>query len=315
MNDEAPGRVAVILPCYNEAASISSVVRSFKEALPKADIFVFDNASTDDTARVAREAGADVRSVRLKGKGNVVRRMFADVDADVYLMADGDGTYDAGKAGALVGKVRDEGLDMVVGSRVSEDAAAYRMGHRFGNLLLTRFTGFLFGSTFTDMLSGYRAFSRRYAKSFPANAAGFEIETELTVHALQLRMPVMEVPTRYGARQEGSVSKLNTWRDGFRVLLTIITLFKSERPLAFFSLGFAACTVTAVALAVPIFQFYLETGLVPRVPTALLCTGLVLLGVILLACGLVLDTVTHGRIEAKRFAYLAVPGPMAGKAR
>lgn len=302
-------RIAILIPCYNEAATVADVVRGFQRALPSAEIYVFDNRSTDDTARLAAVAGASVRVVALPGKGNVVRRMFADVEADVYVMADGDGTYEADAVATLVDKLTTEGLDMVVGSRLSGEAAAYRSGHRFGNALLTRAVGFLFGSTFTDMLSGYRVFSRRYVKSFPADSSGFEIETELTVHALQSRMPVAEVPTRYGARPEGSVSKLNTWGDGLRVLFTILGLYKSEKPLAFFFLGFLLCELTAVVLAVPLLRVYLETGLVPRVPTAILCTGLVLLGVILLACGVILDTVTRGRKEAKHLAYLAIPGP------
>ena len=301
--------VAVLVPCYNEARTIGKVVRDFRRALPKAEILVFDNRSTDATAAEALAAGASVRKVSQRGKGNVVRRMFADVEADAYLMVDGDGTYDATAAGALVQKLMDDGLDMVVGSRVDEHPDAYRPGHRFGNVLLTRTVALLFGDTFSDMLSGYRVFSRRYAKSFPAAATGFEIETELTVHALQLHMPAAEMATRYGSRPEGSVSKLSTWRDGWRILFTIGRLFKNERPLMFFSLGFAACTVVSIVLAIPLFDEYLRTGLVPRFPTAILCTGLMLLGMILLACGLILDTVTRGRIEAKRLAYLAIPGP------
>lgn len=309
MDENHMRRVAVLIPCYNEAATVAGVVQAFRQALPGADIYVFDNRSSDDTARLAAAAGATVRSVSLPGKGNVVRRMFADVEADVYVMADGDGTYEADAVPRLVDKLLTEGLDMVVGNRQSRETAAYRSGHRFGNALLTRAVGLLFGNTFTDMLSGYRVFSRRYVKSFPADSSGFEIETELTVHALQARMPVAEVPTRYGARPEGSESKLNTWRDGFRVLFTIIGLYKSEKPLAFFSLGFLLCTLSALVLALPLFQVYLQTGLVPRFPTAILCTGLVLLGVILLACGVILDTVTRGRKEAKRLAYLAIQGP------
>jgi glycosyltransferase involved in cell wall biosynthesis len=309
MTSTHAGRIAVLIPCYNEAATVAAVVQGFKRRLPEADVFVFDNRSTDDTAQLAAAAGAKVRAVSLPGKGNVVRRMFADVEADVYVMADGDGTYDAEAVVVLVDKLLAEGLDMVVGSRVSTEAETYRAGHRFGNVLLTRAVGFLFGNTFTDMLSGYRVFSRRYVKSFPADASGFEIETELAVHALQSRMPVAEIATRYGVRPAGSVSKLNTWSDGLRVLMTIGGLYKSEKPLAFFSLGFLLCTLTAVMLAAPLFRVYLETGLVPRFPTAILCTGLVLLGVILLACGLILDTVTRGRKEAKRLAYLAIPGP------
>ena len=302
--------VAVLVPCYNEAKTIGKVVRDFRRALPKAEILVFDNRSSDATVSEALAAGASVRKVSQRGKGNVVRRMFADVETDVYLMVDGDGTYDAAAAGELVQALVDGGLDMVVGSRVDEHPDAYRPGHRIGNVLLTRTVALLFGDTFKDMLSGYRVFSRRYAKSFPAAATGFEIETELTVHALQLHMPVAELPTRYGSRPEGSTSKLSTWRDGWRILYTIGRLFKNERPLMFFSLGFAASSLIAVVLAIPLFDEYLRTGLVPRFPTAILCTGLMLLGMILLACGLVLDTVTRGRIEAKRLAYLAVPGPV-----
>jgi glycosyltransferase involved in cell wall biosynthesis len=301
--------VAVLIPCYNEARTIGAVVRDFRRALPKAEILVFDNCSTDGTAAEALAAGAAVRKVGQRGKGNVVRRMFADVEAEVYLMVDGDGTYDAAAAGALVQRLTADRLDMVVGSRVSGEADAYRPGHRIGNAMLTRAVALLFGDTFSDMLSGYRVFSRRYAKSFPAAATGFEIETELTVHALQLHMPAAEMPTRYGSRPEGSVSKLSTWRDGWRILYTIGRLFKNERPLVFFSLGFAACGLLSIVLAIPLFDEYLRTGLVPRFPTAILCTGLMLLGMILLACGLILDTVTRGRIEAKRLAYLAIPGP------
>lgn len=312
MNKNTDGvRIAVLVPCYNEAATVAKVVADFRTALPSARIYVFDNNSTDGTAELAMQAGASLRRVGPQGKGNVIRRMFADVDADVYLMVDGDGTYDAGAAGMLVDRLVMERLDMVVGSRVDRQAGAYRPGHRFGNRLLTGVVAMLFGDTFTDMLSGYRVFSRRYVKSFPTAATGFEIETELTVHALQLHMPVAEVPTDYGSRPEGSVSKLNTWRDGFRVLYTIFKLFKNERPLAFFSLGFIASSATSILLAIPLFEEYLRTGLVPRFPTAILCTGLMLLGIILLACGLVLDTVTRGRVEAKQLAYLAVPGPAA----
>jgi glycosyltransferase involved in cell wall biosynthesis len=301
--------VAVLVPCYNEAKTIGKVVRDFRQALPKAEILVFDNRSSDATVSEALAAGASVRKVGQRGKGNVVRRMFADVEAEVYLMVDGDGTYDATAASELVKTLVEGGLDMVVGSRVDEHPDAYRPGHRIGNVLLTRTVAMLFGDTFSDMLSGYRAFSRRYAKSFPVAATGFEIETELTVHALQLHMPVAELPTRYGSRPEGSTSKLSTWRDGWRILYTIGRLFKNERPLMFFSLGFAASSLISIVLAIPLFDEYLRTGLVPRFPTAILCTGMMLLGMILLACGLVLDTVTRGRIEAKRLAYLTVPGP------
>ncbi|MCP3020266.1 MULTISPECIES: glycosyltransferase [Cupriavidus] len=306
-----PSRVAVIIPCYNEAATIAGVVQSFRKHLPDAVLYVFDNNSSDETIAQARAAGAVVRSVPLQGKGNVVRRMFADVDADVYVMVDGDGTYDASVAPELVRRLCAEGLDMVVGARVSEEQAAYRFGHRFGNVLLTSFAAALFGRTFTDMLSGYRIFSRRYAKSFPAHSSGFEIETELAVHALEQRMPVAEQDTIYYSRPTGSESKLNTYRDGWRILMTILRLFKSEKPLAFFSAGFMGCSLLSVILAVPLFETYLSTGLVPRLPTALVCVALVLLGIILLTCGIVLDTVTHGRLEMKRLAYLSLPAPLA----
>ena len=303
----APLRIALLVPCRNEAATVAAVVDAFRASLPSATCHVFDNLSSDATAALARAAGATVHPVGLRGKGNVVRRAFADIEADVYVMVDGDATYDAAAAPALVRRLLDDGLDMVVGARVDRERAAYRPGHRFGNRLLTRCVGVLFGDSFDDMLSGYRVFSRRYVKSFPAHAAGFEIETELAVHALQLRMPVAEVATAYGARPQGSASKLNTWRDGARILGTIARLFKTERPLLFFSIGAAAATLLALALAVPLFVTYVETGLVPRFPTAILCSALVLLAAVLLACGLVLDTVTRGRIEAKRLAYLAIP--------
>lgn len=300
-------RIAVLLPCYNEAPTIEAIVRDFRACLPQATIYVFDNNSTDGTADIARACGAVVRNVPQQGKGSVVRRMFADIEADAYVMVDGDNTYDASVAPQLVARLLDEGLDMLVGSRVSDEATAYRFGHRFGNRLLTGCLAAVFGRTFTDILSGYRIFSRRYVKSFAAHSAGFEIETELTVHALELRMPVAEVETVYKSRPEGSFSKLNTYRDGWRILMTILRLFKSERPLTFFSIGFFACALLSLGLAVPLFMVYLQTGLVPRLPTAVLCAAIMLLGVILLVCGVILDAVTRGRIEQKRFAYLAVP--------
>ncbi|MFC0677564.1 glycosyltransferase [Lysobacter korlensis] len=303
---DAP-RIAVLVPCHNEAATIRGVVVDFLRSLPGAAIHVFDNNSRDGTAAIAREAGALVHPVALQGKGNVARRMFADVDADVYVMVDGDGTYDASAAPRLVAKLVDEHLDMVVGARSSSERSAYRAGHRFGNVLLTRCAGVLFGRSFDDMLSGYRAFSRRYAKSFPAHSAGFDIETELAVHALQLRMPVAEIPTDYGARPEGSSSKLNTWRDGARILLRILRLWKSERPLLFFSLGALVCATASIVLALPLIDTYLETGLVPRFPTAVLCVGLMVLAGLSAASGLILDAITRGRTELKHMAYLATP--------
>lgn len=307
-------RIAIILPCYNEALTVATIIRDFKKYLPQAEVYVFDNNSRDDTAALARAEGATVRLVPLQGKGEVIRRMFADVEADIYIMVDGDDTYDASVAPQLAARLVEEGLDMLVGTRITEEQAAYRFGHRFGNQMLTGCVASIFGSTFTDMLSGYRVFSRRYVKSFPAHSAGFETETELTVHALELRMPVAEVPTRYKSRPEGSLSKLDTYRDGWRILRMIVRLFKTERPLLFFSIGCFICVLLALILAVPLVQTYIDTGLVPRQPTAILCTALTLFGVILLSCGLVLDTVTKGRIEQKRLAYLAIPGPSERRA-
>jgi glycosyltransferase involved in cell wall biosynthesis len=301
-------RVAVILPCYNEAAAIAEVVRDFRAALPQAVVHVYDNNSGDETVENARAAGALVRRETRQGKGHVVRRMFADVDADIYVLADGDGTYDAASAPALVEKLVSEQLDMVVGSRLTTyEGEAFRRGHRFGNDLLTGFLGLCFGRTFTDILSGYRVFSRRFVKSFPALSAGFETETELSVHALELRMPIAEVVTAYKARPAGSESKLRTYRDGFRILMMILNLFKEERPLAFFSIIAGTLALAAVVLSYPLFLTYLETGLVPRFPTAILSTGLMILACLSLTCGFVLDTVTHGRREMKRLAYLAIP--------
>lgn len=300
-------RIAVILPCYNEEAAIATVVRDFRTTLPDADIYVYDNNSQDRTVEVAKAAGAIVRGEPLQGKGNVVRRMFADVDADVYVLCDGDVTYDVGSAPAMIDKLFNEQLDMVVGCRVDSDAASYRKGHRFGNALFTGAVAMLFGNRFSDILSGYRVFSRRYVKSFPALARGFEIETELTVHALELRMPIAEVDTPYGARPEGSVSKLSTYRDGFRILIMILKLFKNERPLHFFTAIFGVLALASLLLAVPLIDTYLQTGLVPRLPTALLSASVMLLGFLSLTCGFVLDTVTHGRREFKRLAYLGVP--------
>jgi glycosyltransferase involved in cell wall biosynthesis len=302
-------RIAVILPCYNEEQAIVKVINEFQDALPEATIHVFDNNSTDRTAEVARAAGASVSHVALKGKGNVVRRMFADVEADIYLMTDGDCTYDVSVARNLVDKLLAENLDMVVGSRVDRgEAENYRRGHRFGNQLLTGSVRYIFGGQFTDMLSGYRVFSRRFVKSFPALARGFEIETELTVHALELRMPCGEVETKYGSRPEESESKLSTYRDGFRILKTIGRLFMVERPLEFFSIFSFILAAASIGFALPVFQEYFATGLVPRLPTAVLATGLMLSALLSFGCGLLLDNVTRGRQELRRFSYLSIPG-------
>lgn len=303
-------RVAVLLPCYNEEAAIAQTVAGFRAALPDAAIYVYDNNSSDRTVAVAREAGAIVRAERMQGKGNVVRRMFADVDADIYVMADGDATYDAASAPAMVAKLRSEGLDMVVGTRVHEAAEAYRRGHVLGNRAMTGILSRLFGRSFTDIFSGYRVFSRRFVKSFPVLSAGFEIETEISVHALELKMPVGEVETRYLARPEGSASKLSTYRDGFRIARTIATLYRIEKPMLFFGWLAAAFMAAAIVLAIPLVVTYLETGLVPRFPTAILATGLMLLGFLNLFTGLILDTVVRGRREVRRLAYLAVKGPL-----
>ena len=297
--------IAVLIPCFNEEIAIPSVVRGFREALPGAAIYVFDNNSRDGTVKAARAAGAEVRHVPLQGKGNVVRRMFADVEADVYVLVDGDGTYHAPSAPAMVARLLEGHLDMVVGGRAENGAAAYRAGHRFGNRLFTAFVAWLFGRGFTDILSGYRVFSRRFVKSFPALAQGFEIETELTVHALELRMPVDEISTPYNERPAGSESKLRTWRDGYRILNTILSLFQRERPLAFFGGLSLALAAVSVALAAPLIATYLETGLVPRFPTAILASGIMVLAALAAVCGFILDTVTLGRQEMKRLIYLA----------
>jgi hypothetical protein len=295
--------IAVLIPCYNEAAAIGDVVKSFRIALPHARIFVYDNNSHDNTAAVAREAGAIVRREPLQGKGHVVRRMFSDIEADVYLMVDGDGTYDAASAPRLITRLIETQADMVVGARITEEKEAYRPGHRFGNRMLTGLVSALFGDRFTDMLSGYRAFSRRFVKSYPALASGFETETELTVHALELDMITTEVQTPYGARRVGSVSKLSTIRDGFRILGTIGRLMRDERPLLFFGAISGAVMLTALALGLPVIMEYLDTGLVPRFPTAFLCGTLSVLSCISLVSGIILETVSLGRREMKRLSY------------
>ncbi|MFA5683981.1 MAG: glycosyltransferase family 2 protein [Lysobacteraceae bacterium] len=302
-------RIAVLVPCYNEAVTIARVVADFRAALPDARIYVFDNNSRDDTAAIAAEAGAEVRRVALQGKGNVVRRMFADIDADIYVMVDGDDTYHGPSAPALVQTLREGHHDMVVGVREAQAEAAYRSGHAWGNRMLTGFLSWLFGRNCRDILTGYRAFSRRFAKSFPVLTAGFDIETELTVHALELKMSVGETVTPYKERPEGSFSKLSTYKDGLRILRTMLRLFSSERPLAFFGAIAALLAVVAVALGVPIVQTYLETGLVPRFPTAILATGLMTLSALSAFVGLILDTVTRGRRELKMLAYLDQPAP------
>jgi glycosyltransferase involved in cell wall biosynthesis len=301
-------RIAVLLPCYNEAASIAKVVAAFQTALPTAVLYVYDNNSKDNTAELARNAGAVVRCETNRGKGNVVRRMFSDIEADIYVIADGDETYDPTAAPELIRKLVDEHLDMVVGSRVETDAKAYRAGHKFGNWMLTSLVKYLFGYGFEDILSGYRVMSRRFVKSFPIHSGGFEIETEMSVHVLQLRLPVAEVPTKYGNRPEESPSKLRTYRDGFRILFTIIGLMTHERPRLFFGIIALLLTLFSFGLALPIFYDFCLTGKVERFPTAFLCMGLVLLAAQVLAFGFLVHSVRRGRVETKRLAYLAQKG-------
>jgi glycosyltransferase involved in cell wall biosynthesis len=307
--DHLTPRIAVLVPCYNEAATITAVVKEFQKALPSAAIYVYDNNSTDDTRELAAAAGAIVRSETLQGKGNVVRRMFADIEAEVYVLVDGDGTYDASSATRLVETLLANSLDMVNGARVATTDQAYRRGHAFGNKLLTGTVAAIFGNRIRDMLSGYRVMSRRFVKSFPALAAGFEAETELTVHALELRLPIAEIETPYRDRPPGSQSKLHTFRDGFRILRTIVRLVKEERPFAFFSGTAVLLATLSVILAWPLVVGYFETGLVPRLPTAVLVTGLMILAFMSFVAGLILDTVTHGRRELKRLHYLNLQGP------
>ena len=302
-------RVAVLIPCLNEAAAIARVVSDFREALPDAEIYVFDNGSTDATAERAAEAGAIVRREPRPGKGHVVRRMFADVDADLYLLVDGDATYEAATAPAMVEMMLGQQLDMVVGCREGEAEAAYRAGHRFGNAMLTGFLARVFGRGFSDILSGYRVMSRRFVKTFPCLSSGFEIETEIAVHALTLGLPFGEVRTRYGARPEGSASKLRTFSDGWRILRTMINLLRQEKPAQFFGGAGAVAALAAVLLAAPLVRTYVETGLVPRFPTAILCTGLMIIALLTFCCGLILDSVSRSRMEARRLAYLRWDAP------
>lgn len=303
----SPLTVAVLLPCYNEGAVIAKVIERFRAALPEATIYVYDNNSTDDSAFLAHKAGAIVRSEPRQGKGFVVRRMFADVEADIYVMCDADETYDASAASALAGALTSKGLDMVVGTRVDPSGTAYRPAHKFGNWMLTSLVRTMFGGGFSDMLSGYRVFSRRFVKSFPLMSQGFEIETELTVHALQLEMPVEEIRTHFKDRIEGSESKLSTFSDGVRILWTIAILLKQERPFYLFGMAAFALAAIALALGYPVVAEYMDSGTVPRLPTALLSMGTMILASLSLFSGLILDTVTRGREEAKRLKYLEFP--------
>ena len=307
--ERARPRVAVVLPCHNEAASIARVVGEFRAALPDARVIVFDNASSDGTGAVAAEAGAEVHYEPRPGKGNVVRRMFADIEADIYLMADGDGTYDSAAAPRLIECVARDNVDMAIGARAGVAQDAHRRGHAFGNRLFNRLYCALFGAGFDDIFSGYRAFSRRFVKSFPALSSGFEIETELCVHASQLRLPTAEIALPYGKREEGSASKLRTFRDGMRILATFALLLKETRPALFFGAFAGAASALALGLAMPVFATYLATGLVPRLPTVVLCTGLVLFAALMGACGLILDSLARARVEQKRILYLTIAAP------
>jgi glycosyltransferase involved in cell wall biosynthesis len=305
--DRERRKVAILIPCYNEATAIGRVVPDFRRACPAADIYVYDNGSTDQTSAHAGAAGAIVRHEPNQGKGNVVRRMFADVDADVYVLVDGDGTYDAAVAPALIDKLFLERLDFVNVARQSASELAYRTGHRFGNRVLTGLVRKIFGRQFTDMLSGYKILSRRFVKSFPAMSSGFEIETEISVHALELRIPCVEAAAAYGSRMEGSTSKLRTYRDGLRILFLIARLIKDERPFLFFGLLGIFLVMAAAGLSIPIWEFYLQTGTVPRFPTAILCVGMALSGILSFLAGLILEMVTRTRIEMKRLFYLNAP--------
>jgi glycosyltransferase involved in cell wall biosynthesis len=303
---DAP-KLAVLIPCHNEAAAIEGVIAEFRRSLPDSEIYVYDNNSRDETALKASRAGANVRHEMLQGKGNVVRRMFSDVEADIYVLVDGDGTYDPATAPEMVRMLLHNRLDMVNGARISSERAAYRRGHRTGNVLLSGLVGWVFGDRITDMLSGYRVFSRRFVKSFPAMSSGFEIETELTIHALELRLPLGEMETPYRERAVGGDSKLRTYADGLRIIKTIVWMVKQERPLQFFSIGALILFALGIILSIPVLVQYHLTGMVPRLPTAILSMGMVLLSFLSLACGLILDSVAVGRKEAKRMVYLSIP--------
>ena len=308
MRDVDQPKVAVLIPCYNEELTITKVIKDFKEVLPEADFYVYDNNSTDETMLKAREAGAIVRQETLQGKGNVVRRMFRDVEADLYLMVDGDDTYDASKAPEMIRAAITGSIDLVNGIRISDNAdKAYRPGHEFGNHLLTSAVSMLFGNRIMDMLSGYKVLSKRFVKSFPAHSAGFEVETELTVHALVLSMSIAHVSGKYKGRPEGSISKLRTYSDGMKILKLIIVLFKQERPLFFFSVIGSLFAIIALGFAIPIIAVYVQTGLVPRLPTAILSMGIMITSFLSFTAGLILDTVTRGRREGRILQYLAIP--------
>ncbi len=298
--------IAVLLPCYNEAATIQQVVTDFRTHLPHATVYVYDNCSTDNTAELAKQAGAVVRAESRQGKGNVVRRMFADIDADIYVLADGDLAHDAQSALTMIDTLINNNLDMIVGTRpeVCED---HRKGHRFGNQLFNKVVGLLFGKQFSDILSGYRVLSKRFVKSFPAVSRGFDTEVELTIHSLELRLPVAEVPTNYTPRPEGSVSKLRTYRDGVIILSRILLMLKETKPILFFGAIGLSFALLSVILGIPLIYTFLKTHLVPRIPTAILTTGIMVLAFISLTCGIILDSVCRARRERKYLHYLTLP--------
>lgn len=312
MTEKLP-KIAVLIPCYNEQATVATVVADFRAALPDADIYVYDNNSSDETVARAKKAGAIVRNEAWQGKGNVVRRMFADIEADVYVLTDGDDTYDAAAAPGMVKMLIDDGYDIVSGKRIATGEAAYRPGHVLGNHLLTGLTSIMFHVKLEDMLTGYRIMSKRFVKSFPLTSQGFAIETELTVHAVRMLVPEIEVPTTYKERPEGSVSKLSTFRDGWRILMMISLLLRKERPLFFYGVFFILFALMSFGFGIPVVVEYMHTGLVPRLPSAVLSTGMMMVAFICLICGIILDTVTRGRWELKRLTYLGYPGPQVFK--
>ena len=297
-------KTAVLIPCMNEEATVAKVVAEISDALPEAQVYVYDNASTDRTFELAQQAGAEVLTEPIPGKGNVVRRMFADIEADVYLIIDGDATYDPTEATVMVKQLVEDDLDMVVGVRSSVSESQIRTGHTLGNRLFNRLYKSLFGSEFSDILSGYRVFSKRFVKTFPAVSSGFEIETEMSVHASQLGLPVSEIPVNYMSRPEGSQSKLRTIKDGYRIFKAMIALLKENRPLLMFGWLSTLSLIAAGSLGVPLLVTFVQTGLVPKLPTAVLATGLTLLALLFTATGLILHSIAKGRIEIKRLAYL-----------
>lgn len=297
-------RIAVLIPCYNEALTIQTVISDFRAALPEASIYVYDNRSTDNTLSLAKSANAQVKEVHLRGKGQVVRRMFTEIEADIYILVDGDATYDAPSAPRAIALLKEQSLDMIVCTRTPKDKSAFPRGHSFGNRWFTQAVNILFNSHFHDILSGYRVLSRRFVKSFPIISQGFEIEAEITIHAMQLGVPVAEINTPYAERPVGSTSKLRTLRDGFKILKRVLSLFFYFRPLLFFTVFFLGLSISSLVLGLPIVTYFLEHNTVPRLPTALLAASLGLLACMSLLCGIILDSISRSRQEAKRCWYL-----------